>query len=59
MTVFCLWCGDGSPVLWPEQMQGLAALNLECSFEFTYYPEEELDEIVDGETIGNLGEFIP
>jgi hypothetical protein len=40
-------------------MQGLAALNLECSFEFTYYPEEELDEIVDGETIGNLGEFIP
>jgi hypothetical protein len=40
MSVNCPWWsryGDGGPTLWPEQMRTLAALNLECSFDFAYY----------------------
>jgi hypothetical protein len=47
MSVECVWWsryGDGGPTLWPEQMQALAALNLECGFDFAYYGAEESDE---------------
>lgn len=36
MSVVCVWWsreGHGGPTLWPEQMRGLADLNLECSFD--------------------------
>jgi hypothetical protein len=44
MNVLCVWWaseGGGGPVLWPEQMQGLAMLNLECAFDFQYYGDKE------------------
>jgi hypothetical protein len=46
MNVLCVWWaseGGGGPVLWPEQMQKLAALNLECAFDFQYYGDKELE----------------
>jgi hypothetical protein len=42
MTVRCVWwsrAGRGGPALSAEQMAALAALNLECSFDFCYYPD--------------------
>lgn len=42
MSVDCVWWsafGDGGPTLWPQQMRGLADLNLECSFDLSF-PEE-------------------
>ncbi len=35
MTVNCIWRsrGSGGPTLWPEQMEKLSNLNLECSFD--------------------------
>jgi hypothetical protein len=42
MCVCCIWWskhGGGGPSLWPQQMHRLAALNLECSFDFQYYGE--------------------
>ena len=44
MNVNCIWWsarGGGGPTLWPEQMRGLADLNLECSFDVSFYDEEE------------------
>ena len=44
MNVNCIWwskAGSGGPVLWPEQMQGLTELNLECSFECSFYGDTE------------------
>ena len=44
MRVFCPWWaqeGSGGPALWPEQMRGLADLNLELCFDFAYYGDEE------------------
>lgn len=44
MGVSCPWWslgGHGGPTLWPEQMKVLAELNLECSFDVQFYPEEE------------------
>jgi hypothetical protein len=43
MDVSCVWWslhGDGGPTLWPEQMLGLAELNLEVSIGFAYYGDE-------------------
>ncbi|MBB5344470.1 hypothetical protein HDF10_002449 [Edaphobacter lichenicola] len=43
MYVSCPWWsqhGGGGPSLWPEQMRGLAELNLECSFSFADYSNE-------------------
>lgn len=40
MCVYCIWWskyGGGGPSLWPEQMRQLAALNLECCFDFQHY----------------------
>lgn len=42
MTIHCLWYsaeGGGGPTLWPEQMGRMANLNLECSFSFADYSE--------------------
>ena len=44
MVVKCIWWsayGDGGPTLWPEQMQLLADLNLECSFSLAFFGVEE------------------
>jgi hypothetical protein len=44
MNVNCIWWsahGDGGPTLWPEQMRALAALDLECSFEISFFGEDE------------------
>jgi hypothetical protein len=44
MSVDCIWWskqGGGGPTLWPEQMRGLSDLNLECSFDFAYYGDED------------------
>lgn len=44
MYVFCPWwtrSGGGGPTLWPEQMRGLAELNLECTVSFADYSEGE------------------
>ncbi len=49
MFVCCIWwsaCGHGGPTLWPEQMKRLAELNLECSFDVYFFPDES-SEIVD------------
>jgi hypothetical protein len=43
MNVLCVWWaseGGGGPVLWPDQMRRLAALNLECAFDFQYYGDD-------------------
>lgn len=44
MGVSCPWwsrSGHGGPTLWPEQMQQLVELNLECSFDVQFYPDGE------------------
>ncbi|NLV31513.1 MAG: DUF4279 domain-containing protein [Acidobacteria bacterium] len=44
MLVHCIWWsqfGGGGPTLWPKQMRNLADLNLECTFDFQYYGDEE------------------
>jgi hypothetical protein len=43
MAVSCVWwskAGSGGPVIWPEQMRRLAALNLECGFEVAFFGDE-------------------
>ena len=43
MTISCTWwsaAGHGGPVLWPEQMETLAKLNLECSFDI-YFSDDD------------------
>lgn len=44
MTVRCVWWADGGdgPVLWPEQMAGIARFNLECAFDFKDYSGDDL-----------------
>jgi hypothetical protein len=44
MHVNCSWWSEsdlGCFTLWPEQMAGLAALNLECSFNLSFYGPDE------------------
>jgi hypothetical protein len=44
MTVHCAWwsrAGQGGPTLWPEQMRRLAALDLECSFDISFYGDDD------------------
>lgn len=43
MGIDCVWWskGSGGPTLWPEQMKVMADLNLECSFDFYFFGEEE------------------
>ncbi|UUE40834.1 DUF4279 domain-containing protein [Pectobacterium aroidearum] len=43
MTLRCVWWsahGEGGPVLWPEQMKALADLDLECSLNIYFLPDE-------------------
>jgi hypothetical protein len=42
MSVCCVWwsAGGGGPTLWPEQMKRLAELNLECSFDIYFFPQD-------------------
>jgi hypothetical protein len=43
MTVQRIWwsaTGQGGPTLWPEQMRLLAELNLECSFDVSFFGDE-------------------
>lgn len=42
MNVTCIWwmAGGGGPSLWPEQMSGLADLNLECAFDLYCFETE-------------------
>ncbi len=47
MGVSCPWWsrgGHGGPTLWPEQMQQLADLNLECSFDVQFFPDDDATE---------------
>jgi hypothetical protein len=47
MSILCAWWsadGGGGPTLWPEQMERMAKLNLECDFSFAYYPKENDDK---------------
>ena len=42
--MYCVWFssqGGGGPALWPEQMEKMASLNLECDFSFIDYCEED------------------
>lgn len=44
MGVNCIWwskAGQGGPTLWPEQMGRLAALNLECTFDISFFGDDE------------------
>lgn len=44
MGVSCIWWsagGQGGPTLWPEQMARMAQLNLECSFDISFFGEDE------------------
>jgi hypothetical protein len=46
MSVSCAWysrSGHGGPTLWPEQMKALADLNLECSFDIYFLPDDDDD----------------
>ena len=43
MAIRCVWWsayGDGGPSLWPEQMERMAKLNLECGIRFAYYGKD-------------------
>ena len=43
MTVVCVWwsaAGHGGPTLWPEQMEALARLNLECGFDVYFFGDD-------------------
>ena len=51
MGVNCIWwseSGQGGPTLWPEQMQCLAGLNLECGFDVAFFGEDEEDPGIEG-----------
>ena len=44
MTVNCVWWsvgGQGGPTLWPEQMERLAKLNLECAFDISFFGSDD------------------
>jgi len=50
MNVNCIWwsaTGGGGPTLWPEQMRRLADLNLECSFDVSFYDDDDQRSEVD------------
>ena len=43
MSIDCVWrslAGNGGPVLWPEQMKRMSALNLECGFDIYFVGDE-------------------
>ena len=43
MTIGCTWwsaAGHGGPTLWPEQMESLARLNLECGFDVYFFGDD-------------------
>ena len=45
MHVMCIWWskyGEDVPTLWPEQMTGLATLDLECAFELLFFGSRKL-----------------
>jgi hypothetical protein len=47
MTVWCVWWSkfaQGGPTLWPEQMGPLAELNLECTFDVSFYGDDDADD---------------
>lgn len=44
MAVQCIWWSahaQGGPTLWPEQMRRLAALDLECHFDISFYGDDD------------------
>jgi Domain of unknown function (DUF4279) len=44
MSIECVWWsayGQGGPTLWPEQMQGMAELGLECGFDIAFFGEDD------------------
>ena len=48
MFIFCPWWskhGQGGPTLWPEQMRGMAELNLECAFDFADMSEHAAEDL--------------
>jgi hypothetical protein len=48
MYVSCPWwsrSGGGGPSLWPEQMLGMAELNLECTITFADYSVQAIERI--------------
>jgi Domain of unknown function (DUF4279) len=47
MHIQCIWWskyGDGGPTLWPEQMRGIADLDMELGLEVGFYGAEEPDD---------------
>jgi hypothetical protein len=55
MGIVCPWWsqyGDGGPTLWPEQMRGMAELNLECSFSFADYSQDNVEDQQPRSSIG-------
>jgi hypothetical protein len=51
MYVKCPWwsgTGGGCPHFWPQQLRGLADLNLECTLDFADYSERDDDQGGDG-----------
>ena len=46
MRIHCYWLsasGQGGPTLWPEQMESMAKLNLECDFDYYFLGEDHWD----------------
>ncbi|MBX3415992.1 MAG: DUF4279 domain-containing protein [Pirellulaceae bacterium] len=44
LAVKCIWwskSGTGGPTLWPEQMQMLANLGIECTFDICFFGDDE------------------
>ena len=44
MWITCYWrsaSGKGGPALWPEQMESMAKLNLECDFDYYFVCEDQ------------------
>lgn len=44
MRINCVWWsahGHGGPALWPEQMRGLADLNLELDFDLYFFEDKD------------------
>lgn len=44
MSIACIWWsahGQGGPTLWPEQMAAMAELGLECTFDISFYGEDD------------------
>lgn len=46
MTINCIWWssyGQGGPTLWPEQMKKMAEMNLECTFDISFFGDDGED----------------